>query len=443
MDEHTHTPVDVKENFVLTPALKGLIARLAIIGGIVTVVGLIIILLGGVEGIFHTGGHDAAHGAAGSHGGEHAGEHHAVFHWTDIIKSNLWTNTVFFLGMSLLGFFFFAVQYAANSGWSVPIVRVMMAFGRYVPIMGILLFLIFLWGNHQIFHWTHGYLYEKGNPDFDPILYNKRGFLNIPFYLIRMVFFVGVWTLFWWMLNKITVNEDQHIDSVVHFRRSQRISVAFLIFFGVSESIASWDWIMSIDPHWFSTLFGWYCLSSWLVAALCAMTFITIMLQQRGYLKIVNENHLHDLGKYIFGFSIFWSYLFISQFLLIYYANMPEETIYFVDRLGNPDYKGLFFFMLFLNFLFPLLALMTRDAKRKKTFLKVICPIVFIGHWLDFYLLITPGTLKSMGGMSLFAVGVGLVFLAGFAFTVFKGLTKHSLIPVNHPLLDEAINHHT
>lgn len=458
-----HVDIDIKnvqEQFTFSGGLKKKILGIGAIGLLTFVIGIVFLMSGGghhddhhaaIEGAANVaaiteGGHghaEAAH-AQEAHADEaHAEGGHHGFHWSTIIKSSLWMNCVFFIGVALLGFFFFNVQYAANAGWSVPVLRIMLSFGRFIPIAGIIMLVVFFWANHDLFHWTHTYLLDKNSPEFDPIIAGKAVFLNTPFFLVRMGIFIGVWTLFHFMQKSITVNEDLHEGSVLHWRRAQKTSVVFLIFFGVSESIASWDWIMSIDTHWFSTLFGWYCLASWLVSAVAGMTLVAVILKEMGYLKILNENHLHDLGKFVFGFSVFWAYLFLAQFLLIYYANIPEETIYFIDRLRSGNYKPIFFTMIFMNFFFPFLALMTRDAKRKMTFLKIVTVVIIVGHWLDFYLMITPGVLKENGGLSLAAVGLGLVFFSAFSFVIFNGLTKAGLIPQNHPMLEEAIHHHT
>jgi Ni/Fe-hydrogenase subunit HybB-like protein len=188
-------------------------------------------------------------------------------------------------------------------------------------------------------------------------------------------------------------------------------------------------------------MFGWYVFASWFVSGLAAITLVTVMLKEMGYLKLVNENHLHDMGKFVFAFSIFWTYIWFSQFLLIYYANIPEETIYFVDRLKSDYYSKFFFINLIMNFFFPFLVLMTRDAKRKMTMLKIVCTVVLAGHWIDFYLMITPGTLKANGGFGFLEIGLAMVYLSAFAYVIFNGLTKRGLVAQNHPMLEESIHH--
>jgi hypothetical protein len=199
---------------------------------------------------------------------------------------------------------------------------------------------------------------------------------------------------------------------------------------------------MSIDPHWFSTMFGWYVFASWWVAGLAMITLVVANLKDAGYLKMVNANHLHDLGKFIFAFSIFWTYIWFSQFMLIYYANIPEETVYFLQRIRNAPYSWIFYTNLILNFVLPFLLLMTRDAKRHMSMLKVVCPIVIVGHWLDFYNMITPGVMQYNGSLGLLEIGLGLIFLAGFLFVALNALSKVPLVAKNHPMMAESLNHH-
>jgi hypothetical protein len=165
-------------------------------------------------------------------------------------------------------------------------------------------------------------------------------------------------------------------------------------------------------------------------------------LKNAGYLKIVNSNHLHDLGKFCFAFSIFWTYIWFSQFMLIYYANIPEETVYFLERMRTAPYSWIFYTNLILNFVLPFLLLMTRDAKRQISMLRVVTPIIMIGHWFDFYNMITPGVMQHDGGIGFLELGLFLTFLGAFVYVVLQGLTKLPLIGRNHPMLQESLHHH-
>ena len=169
---------------------------------------------------------------------------------------------------------------------------------------------------------------------------------------------------------------------------------------------------------------------------------IAANLKSAGYLKVVNSNHLHDLGKYMFAFTIFWTYIWFSQFLLIWYANIPEESVYFVERMTTSPYSWIFYTNLIMNFVLPFLLLMTRDSKRQISMLKVVCPIIIVGHWFDFYNMVTPGIMKQDGALGLLEIGVGFIFLAAFLLVVLGSLAKIPLVGKNHPTLAESLNHH-
>jgi hypothetical protein len=429
---HHHTPVDLDER--LDFAAGGRKKALMALG-----IGLLLLIIGCFM-VASGSGHEAAHGA---HGGDAAGAGEHAFHWTKRLWVNLWLNNVWFTGIAVIGVFFVAFNYVAYAGWSAAIQRVPMAFGNFLPIAGVLALIIFFFGHHDIFHWTHHELVDPTNKEkYDPIIAGKSGYLNVPFFVIRMVMYYVLWYLVYSLIKKQSLEEDVHGgDSYWH--KNTIYAAIFLVIFGVTSSTGAWDWVMSIDPHWFSTLFGWYMFASWFVSGLAAITLVVLLLKDSGLLKIVNTNHLHDLGKFIFAFSIFWSYLWIAQFLLIWYANLPEETIYFIERLEGHGgiYRPLFFVNIGLNFFFPFLVLMTREAKRQSIFLKIVCVAVLSGHWIDFYLMMSPATLGPNAGFGLMEIGTFLFYLGLFALIIGTYLSKNLLIPRNHPMIEESIHH--
>jgi len=303
---------------------------------------------------------------------------------------------------------------------------------------------LFVFFGHDLFHWTHESLYDPASPDYDELLVGKAAFLNVPFFIVRTIIYFGLWLLCWSILRKYAKNEDIDGD-VKWWHKSVVTSAFFLIIFGVTSSMSAWDWAMSMDPHFFSTMFGWYVFASWFVTALAFITLIVVILKDNGYLSIINENHLHDLGKFIFAFSIFWTYIWFEQFLLIYYANIPEEVGYFVQRLKTDAYTPIFFLTLFLNFFFPFLVLMTRGAKRLTIMLKIVCVVVILGHWFDFYMITTPPVLNQEGGLDgiflFMELGLGMIFVGVFLFMVLTALSKLNLIAKHHPMIQESIHH--
>jgi hypothetical protein len=383
-------------------------------------------------------------------GEAHGGGHHGSPTWLKRLYTTLWMNNIYFIGLGLIGLFFVAIQYAAQAGWSAGVLRIPVAMGSWIPVAGILTLVLWFVVKGDVFHWTHGDLYVEGGEGFDKIIAKKAPFFFFPlaggaafpaFYLFRMVLFFAVWYMFFVWIRKNMVSEDLDGD-VKHWYKNQINATVFLIFFGVSSSVAAWDWVMSIDTHWFSTMFGWYVFASWWVTGLTMIALIVVHLKSAGYLKVVNSNHIHDLGKFIFAFSIFWTYIWFGQFLLIYYANIPEETVYFIERMRTSPYSWIFYTNLILNFVLPFLLLMTRDAKRQVSMLKVVCPIVILGHWFDFYNMVTPGVMKLEGGIGFLEIGVALIFFAVYFLVVLNSLTKIPLIGKNHPMLQESLHHH-
>jgi hypothetical protein len=415
------------EKFIFTTGAKKTLGFVAVAGIIALVLGIITVSTGD-----H---HPAAHGPA------MAEAPHEAFHWTKRLFANLWINNVYFTGIAVIGLFFVALQYVSQAGWSASIKRIPLAYASWLPFAGVLMIGVFLIGNHDIFHWTHEYLYDKNDPRFDRIINGKKAYLNFGFFLGRMVLYFVLWYMMYRLIKRESLKEDVN-GGTEYWHRLVKFSTFFILIFAVTSSTSAWDWVLSIDTHWFSTMFGWYVFASWFVSGLAAITLGVVLLKENGYLKIVNSNHLHDLGKFVFAFSIFWTYIWFSQFLLIYYANIPEESIYYVERLSSHHYSPIFFINLIMNFAFPFLMLMTRDAKRYTIFLKIVCCIVLAGHWLDFYLMVTPGTLSEHGGFGFMEIGSAMIYAAAFGFVVLTSLAKAPLIAKNHPMLQESIHHH-
>ena len=280
---------------------------------------------------------------------------------------------------------------------------------------------------------------DPNSPYFDSIIANKAVFLNVPFFLTRLVVFVGLYSIFSFLLTKFSANEDLE-GGLSSYKKSIKWSAIFLIIFGFTTPIWAFDTIMSLEAHWFSTMFGWYNFAAMWVSGLCAITLTIILLKKSGHLSWINENHLHDLGKFIFAFSIFWTYVWFAQFLLIYYANMPEETVYFYKR-WEPEYLPWFWLNIFMNFLSPLLILMTRDAKRRSKTLMFVCILLLAGHWLDYYMMIMPGTVEGHRGFGIIEIGIAIGFVGLFTFLMLYQLSKKALAPIHHPFLEESLHH--
>ena len=416
----------MKENFIFSSKIQKNLFYLFIVGLLLSVIGAFFIINGG------NGHAEELHSIAN--------ESHSSFQWYHRLFSNLWINNMYFIGISVTAVFFVAIQYVAQAGWSAGIIRVPMSFGSWLPYGFVLLIITFAIGNHDIFHWTHDYLYDTSDPRYDKIIDGKKAYLNLPFFLSRMVLFFLVWYYLYRRIVKLSVLEDIN-GGDKYWNKMFTLSAIFVVFYGLSSSVAAWDWILSIDTHWFSTMFGWYVFASWWVSSLAFITYVVVLLKDNGYLKHVNFSVIHDLGKFVFAFSVFWTYIWFSQYMLVYYANLPEETTYFIDRLRSDNYVGFFYANLFMNFFFPFLFLMTRASKRHTRFLKIVCPIILFGHFIDFYLMITPGIVKENNGFGLLEIGILMVYLSMFLFVILKSLGSRNLLARNHPMLDESIHH--
>lgn len=446
-----------EEQYNFTPELKKKVFYLLGAGILLFIIGLVLAM---VSPAHEEGGGHAAAGAsqelvaslqddAAAAQGHEAAEHHGSAVWLKRTWATLWTNNMYFVGLGIIGLFFVAIQYAAQAGWSTGLLRVPLAMAHWIPIAGILTLVLWFLVRYDLFHWTHADLYVEGGPQADEIIQGKGPFFYWPlasggfplFFILRMVIFFGLWYWFFLQIKKNMLAEDLD-PSTTYWFKNRSLSAWFLVFFAVSSSIAAWDWIMSIDTHWFSTMFGWYVFSSWWVTGLAFITLIVAHLKTAGYLKVVNANHLHDLGKFIFAFSIFWTYIWFGQFLLIYYANIPEETVYFIERMRASPYAWIFYTNLILNFVLPLLLFMTRDSKRHLSTLKLVCPIVLVGHWFDFYNMVTPGVMQQQGGLGFLEIGATMIFLAAFFFVMLTSLSRMPLIGRNHPMLEESLHHH-
>lgn len=354
--------------------------------------------------------------------------------------ANLLMNNFFFMAIALGGTFFLSVQYTASVGWSALIKRVLEAMGRHLLLAGIFMVIIFFAGGHHLYHWLHEDLYDPASEHFDPIIAGKSGFLNLPFFTIRMILYFVIWVGFTYLLRKNSLAMDNGGDPVALYRKNVRHATAFLVLFAITSSTSAWDFVMSIDTHWFSTLFGWYTFAGIFVSALSVLAMLLMHLKGRGYLPEVNENHLNDIGKFMFAFSIFWTYLWFAQFMLIWYANLPEEVIYFMTRFTH--YKVLFIGTFFINFICPLLLLMTRDAKRQLNMLGIVGVILFIGHWIDVFVMIIPGTMYDDWHLGWHEIGTACFFGGIFLFTTLNALSKAPLVVRNHPMMRESLQHH-
>ncbi|MEM9647109.1 MAG: quinol:cytochrome C oxidoreductase [Bacteroidota bacterium] len=388
----------------------------------------------------HDGGNEG-HGAVNAHGEEaaHDASHdeHLLHQLQNRPWSALYVAAFFFFMISLGVLAFYAIQRAAQAGWSPLLFRVMEGITAYLVPGGIIVFVILVL---SVMHMNHMFVWMDADVvAHDKLLQGKAGYLNPTFFLVRAAIFLGGWIFYREYSRKLSLAQDESDDNS-NFVKNFRWSAAFLVFYLITESMMSWDWIMSVDPHWFSTLFGWYVFASMFVSGITVIAMISIYLKSKGYLENVNDSHIHDLAKFMFAISIFWTYLWFSQFMLIWYANIPEEVTYYIARFQ--DYKLPFFGMLAMNFIFPLLVLMNSDYKRVNWFVIMAGIIVLLGHYLDVFNMIMPATVGDQWHIGIPEIG-GILFFGGlFVFWVFNTLTKAPLQPKRNPFLEESRQFH-
>lgn len=362
----------------------------------------------------------------------------------------------------LAGAFFCAIQYVTQAGWSASILRVPQAFIKVLPIPAVILVIIIIAGlsfthtitneeGHQVVApylyqiWGQKDITKVGAEGYDALIAGKSGYLNTTFFLARVIGFLAAYIILARLFVKYSTSEDE-LGGMSNYEKSFKLACVFLVIFGFTIPVFAFDVIMSLEAHWFSTMFGWYNFAALWVSGLATITLVIIYLRGQGYMSWVTQDHLHNLGQFIFGFSVFWTYLWFAQFLLTWYANIPEETAYFYKR-WEPSFKPWFWINIVINFLTPLLVLMARDSKRATGILKTACIILIVGHWLDYFLMIMPGTVDAQEHwyteFNYVDLGIFVGFAGLFVFLVFTAISKFkALAPKNHPFLQESLHHH-
>ncbi len=376
---------------------------------------------------------------------EHAG------HGENINNTRFWAvllqNSVFWLLLVNASMFFIGFTTLAMGGWQVALRRVPEAISSVVPVLGIITFIILMsivWGGRtDIFHWL-----DKEAVANDKILNGKKGFLNPVFFTVWSTITIFLWWFIGKKMRSLSLESDKtgpmdYETGKKWINKNILWASFFIVFFGLSVgSTIPWLWIMSIDAHWYSTMFSWYTFASSFVAGMSLIALFIVYLKNQGQLEYVTDEHLHDIGKFMFAFSVFWTYLWFSQYMLIWYANIPEETGYFKIRVQGP-FRGIFFLNLILNFLCPLLILMKKSPKRNWTLITFMAVLIIFGHWIDFWQMVMPGTLGEHAELMPFEFGIAALFIGIIMWRVGVYFSKYPLTAKNHPFLKESMIHHT
>jgi hypothetical protein len=409
--------MSIREKFII-PKRYNTIAIALMLIGLLAIVGLYI-----------------THGASSD-------DHKQARFWAALLH-----NSVYFLLVVNAAMFFITATTLAWGSWQLGFGRVSEAISACVPVIGVICGVILLAicfsDNHTIYHWT-----DTEHVKHDAILNFKKGFLNKGFFAGMTIFTIVSWSLLGWKMRKLSRSVDDKPHQTVeegkkYMWKSTVWAAIFIVVFALTVmSSIPWLWLMSIDAHWYSTMYSWYTFASTFVAGISLICLFVVYMKNNGYLEFSTQEHLHDIGKFMFAFSIFWTYLWFSQFMLIWYANIPEETTYFKPR-AQGIYSGIFWMMLIINFLAPILILMSRGAKRSYTTITFMALLIIFGHWLDFFQMVFPGPSPDHVPTLLWDFGVALGFVGLIMFVTARGLAKAPLLAKNHPLIKETVIHHT
>jgi Ni/Fe-hydrogenase subunit HybB-like protein len=342
---------------------------------------------------------------------------------------NLLVDGFYFMSLGVSSIFFLAVLRLTGARWSASLRRVPEAFMLTLPVAAVLM-LVLYFGRETLFPWIHPDIFAH-----EPAIAGKVEYLKVPYVFGRMVTVLLLWVAFAWLFRRSSLKQDTAPgSSLFHHQRLNRYAAVFVLVFAVSFTVSAYDWIISLDPHWFSTMFAVFVFAGAFVQGMAAVTLAAVVLRERRRAQgLVSDHQFHDLGKLLFAFSVFWMYIWTCQYLLIWYGNIPEEVTHYVSRSNGP---WLYLFVLnpILNWGVPFTVLLSAKTKRRPAIMGAVCVILLCGHWLDLYLLIMPSLLSGPSiGLSeaVIALGYGaLIYL-----TFVRNLAKAPLVPVNDPIL--------
>ncbi|HUH75021.1 MAG TPA: hypothetical protein VLZ75_11540 [Chitinophagales bacterium] len=356
------------------------------------------------------------------------------------IIANIYTIVMFAFWIGVAALFFLSATTLALGGWHIQIQKVILSVAGTLPFSIIMMSIFFIFFHHDLFHWTHD-LYDPTNPEtYDAILDGKRDYLNLTRFGIFAVVLFGmtIGMNYFWNKNLKAMDEN---PSVKLFDQSRAISAVSIVIIAMFvNTFGSWDWAMSIQPHWYSTMFSWYLLASAAVTMFAIVYLMIIFLKVKNYLPNVNANHKHDIGKYIFAITVFWTYVWFSQYMLMWYANIPEETLYFTIRING--YPVMWYAVLVINFIIPFLVLLSRNSKRVSGPVIAMSILLIVGHWMDFFSMVVPELIPNGGGFNLISLGAFVAISSVFGYISLSTLSKYKdLASTTHPYYQESFRH--
>ncbi len=343
-------------------------------------------------------------------------------------------NHFYFLSLAVGGLFFAAIQWVTGAMWSAPVRRIAESFTSFIPFLLVSFVLIYL-GMKDTYKWTNLDL-VKG----DIMLSGKQGYLNTTFFVIRNVLGILIWWGFASTMIGNSLKQDETKDPAIT-GRNRVFGPIFLMLFAITFTLTSFDLLMSLDPYWFSTMFGVYCFAGLFYSTLALIAVLTVYLKRKGALDgIVNENHLHDLGKFMFAFTVFWAYIGFSQYMLIWYANLPEETGYFMHRMSG-SWKYVSTFLLAGKFFAVFFMLLPRGNKRDHRVLYGVGWFMLVAQWIDILWLVQP-EFYSGPKVGWVEIGTTLAFIGAFGLVIFRFLARNNIVAIGDPKLEESVLHH-
>jgi hypothetical protein len=348
------------------------------------------------------------------------------------------TAAMYALSLGLGGLFFVLIQHATRAGWSIVVRRLAENMALALPVVAVLTLIGVLVGMHDLYEWSHEEVMAT-----DVMLAAKEPYLNAGSFTTRGIVYALIWTGLALMLWRWSTTQDKTADPAPLQHKMRWIAPLGLILFGFSLTFAAFDWLMSLDPHWFSTIFGVYYFAGCVASTHAFLALVIILLHRSGYLRgVVTTEHFHDLGKMMFAFTVFWAYIGFSQYFLIWYASIPEETFWFSYR-GQGDFLVLSLLLIFMRFVIPFIGLMSRKIKRNPKTLAFWCVWILVGQFIDQYWLVQP-MLAHLRGVTdiqidLFDVATLVGFVGVFLAIFTWALSRNALVPVKDARLEESI----
>lgn len=344
------------------------------------------------------------------------------------------TSSFFWLSIGLGALFFSFLHHLVNAKWSVVVRRFAEQTTKVIPWIGLIMLPVLIYGAKDLFPWADPHLAAH-----DHLIHKKHAYLNLPFFNIRALVYFLVWTGLAYALAKISIKHDETGKSSL-MDKMKGLSAGGTLLFALTATFAAFDWIMSLDPHWYSTIFGVYVFAGSLVAIMAFLAIVTLYLHGQGYMKnMITEEHYQDLGKLLFAFTCFWAYIAFSQYVLIWYGNIPEETIWYAHRWEG-SWKWVSLFLVAGHFIVPFVFLLPRPMKRNRKVLMGFSIWMLFMHLVDLAWLIYPNVYHHGYHFHWY----DLTLMAGFGFffvgRVLTNLSQASIYPVNDPLLQESIH---